>query len=340
MRGLAREGEKMSSPLTAVATARQECATRAPCEIDSKSGRHPAWRGAPALPAAAIWGALNLLALFICCTWLARSAPLRLTALEVYSSTLCVSLLNVSAWLFLQIGSSSDHDRLTHVRLRFWGALILSVNPLLVLANCSTSQGPFCVTCLAAVLAVAAGAYLKPSCATSAMARKGGSTAIPGRSTLDRRAYQDRPTNSMLLLWEREGRAAAESLSGIAKCSIARSVAAGSAGASPSRASALEHDAVHWMGRTVEADGTERLQGSTVADFASGQKQTIVHLAFCPPFAATPEFSCDSGTDSACRLKVAAVYPYGARIELKRTEAGDEPAKVQIRYAASVTNQR
>ncbi len=83
-------------------------------------------------------------------------------------------------------------------------------------------------------------------------------------------------------------------------------------------------DAQQWFSRNT-ADGQDRIEGQVTAEFAAGQTLAMVHLTFNPPFSALPELECepeetdDPATD--LRWKVAALYRYGARIEVRRTSA-------------------
>lgn len=337
----------MSSPLKGSANPRPAGVVRTPPGIEVKSGRPPpGWQGAPAIPAWAIWGGLNMLALLLCCHGLMRAVPIRLTALEIYISTVCVSFLNVSAWQFLRLAGKTEHVRPQSARLRFWGALVLSLNPLLVLAAWSTSAGPFYATCLAIFLAMASSAILWQNGPT---ARIAASAAFADHPNSRKTSFQRLRIESAFRLRQCEDDVPAGPFPRLAE--ILDHPVNGSAGVPASSGSssirvhapkqvdassevpATEQDPLHWMSRTADADGAEHLQGGTVVDFASGQKQAIVHVAFCPPFTGTPEIECDSDDDDACRLKVAAVYPYGVRIELKRAESA-APARVRIRYAA------
>lgn len=90
-----------------------------------------------------------------------------------------------------------------------------------------------------------------------------------------------------------------------------------------------------WMRRYRGPDGAERLEGIAAAEFASGQKQASVHLAFCPPFARKPELTCLPDDEGAVRLKVGALYAYGARLDVKRTSGAAEPLVVPIHFAAA-----
>lgn len=87
--------------------------------------------------------------------------------------------------------------------------------------------------------------------------------------------------------------------------------------------------------RFVTPEGTDRLDGTILAEFPPNRKLVTIHIVFCPPFARTPTFEC-AAESSGVRVGVSAVYPYGARLELKRTEEIGEPARVPVAFEASL----
>lgn len=81
--------------------------------------------------------------------------------------------------------------------------------------------------------------------------------------------------------------------------------------------------ASHWQRRTATG-GEEVLTGMSVARFQPGEKQIQLHLSFCPPLARPPQLDFALPEGLPVRCKAAAVYAYGARLELRRTEAAEE----------------
>ena len=88
--------------------------------------------------------------------------------------------------------------------------------------------------------------------------------------------------------------------------------------------------------RSTAADGTEELAGWLRIPFAAGQRTGSVHVAFCPPFARTPELSVEQIDGPEARLKTTQVLPYGARLDLKLHAASESPASVVLQFAAWV----
>lgn len=101
--------------------------------------------------------------------------------------------------------------------------------------------------------------------------------------------------------------------------------------------SAEDSDFSHWIQRSVVEGGDERIEGGVSASFAAGQKRTIAHVAFVPPLSERPRVECHLLDDVAVVLKVAAIYPYGLRIELRRSESILEAQAVRISFSATTS---
>lgn len=72
--------------------------------------------------------------------------------------------------------------------------------------------------------------------------------------------------------------------------------------------------------QTHDAKGLKNVAGVARLTFRPGERQTELHLAFCPSFASTPTFDCRQSGGPDVRIKVTQTMPYGARIEVQRTE--------------------
>jgi hypothetical protein len=88
----------------------------------------------------------------------------------------------------------------------------------------------------------------------------------------------------------------------------------------------------HRQSRSIDADGCDRLEGHLRIDFAAGQKQAVTHVPFSPPFARTPEVECEVLDDADVRLKPAAIYTYGVRLEARRSGDTSRPQSVPVGY--------
>lgn len=89
-----------------------------------------------------------------------------------------------------------------------------------------------------------------------------------------------------------------------------------------------------WMTRQSLPDGTEQIEGAIRVSFAAGQRAASVHVPFSPPFASVPQVECETDGDDPARWKLAVVYAYGMRIDLKR-ESSNEPAEIELSYSAT-----
>jgi hypothetical protein len=86
--------------------------------------------------------------------------------------------------------------------------------------------------------------------------------------------------------------------------------------------------------RSLAVDGTEELAGWLRIPFAAGQRTGSAHLAFCPPFAHTPELNFEQLDGPEARLKTVQILPYGARVDLKLHAASELPAGVVLHFSA------
>jgi hypothetical protein len=80
------------------------------------------------------------------------------------------------------------------------------------------------------------------------------------------------------------------------------------------------------------------LLGWIRAAFAAGQRTANVHLAFCPPTAATPEVEIEQIDGPESRVQVSQVLPYGVRVELKLSEPAEESTIVLLQFSAIATD--
>ena len=87
------------------------------------------------------------------------------------------------------------------------------------------------------------------------------------------------------------------------------------------------------MTRQTLPDGAEEIEGSVRVLFSAGQRLASVHVPFSPPFAVAPQVECELNSEEDARWKVSVVYPYGMRIELKRSGSSAD-AEVELNYSA------
>jgi hypothetical protein len=84
------------------------------------------------------------------------------------------------------------------------------------------------------------------------------------------------------------------------------------------------------------AEGGQELSGWLRMNLAAGQRTDTLHVAFCPPFEHAPIVEAEAVSGPDCRIKVAEVMPYGARLEIKlnASTSADESLLVSF-FAAS-----
>lgn len=95
-----------------------------------------------------------------------------------------------------------------------------------------------------------------------------------------------------------------------------------------------EDSTTQWMTRQSLPDGADQIEGSIRVPFVAGQRAASVHVPFSPPFASVPQVECETDGDAPARWKLAVVYAYGMRVDLKR-ESSDEPAGIELSYSAT-----
>jgi hypothetical protein len=86
--------------------------------------------------------------------------------------------------------------------------------------------------------------------------------------------------------------------------------------------------------RRIETNGDDVLEVQSVAFFPAGTRQAVLHIPFSPAFAETPRVECEVADGSEVRLKMGAIFPYGARVELKRGDADLEELGVAVELFA------
>ena len=73
--------------------------------------------------------------------------------------------------------------------------------------------------------------------------------------------------------------------------------------------------------------------------FAAGQRSGSVHVAFCPPFARTPELSVEQIDGPEARIRTAQLLPYGVRLDLKLAAEAEQDSRVLLQLMRSDEDQ-
>lgn len=88
-------------------------------------------------------------------------------------------------------------------------------------------------------------------------------------------------------------------------------------------------------------DGTEMLIGNLLAHFQPGARHEVVHIPLSPPFPCIPQVQCDlvKATNESVRVKVAAVFPFGIRLEFRRNSGLElaESARIVLEVRSNRT---
>ncbi|HUQ72319.1 MAG TPA: hypothetical protein VM165_22525 [Planctomycetaceae bacterium] len=104
--------------------------------------------------------------------------------------------------------------------------------------------------------------------------------------------------------------------------------------------SAEDADAIQTMSRRSSEEG-EVIEGVVRVILPPGDRDATVHLSFCPPLATTPTVELEDVDGLGWELKVAAAYPFGLRLQIRRGRLCDEEMIGRIAYwALSATASR
>lgn len=76
-------------------------------------------------------------------------------------------------------------------------------------------------------------------------------------------------------------------------------------------------DMTQWQTRSRSVTG-ESIEGGIRIEFAEGQREVTVHISFCPPLARCPELMTEDIDGADLEIRVAASYPFGARLSVRR----------------------
>jgi hypothetical protein len=93
-------------------------------------------------------------------------------------------------------------------------------------------------------------------------------------------------------------------------------------------------EVVQQLVRGRGADGSDTLSGFARLVFAPGQRSGSVHVAFCPPFARTPELSVEQIDGPEARVRTAQLLPYGVRLDLKLPLEAQQYTSALLQFTA------
>lgn len=86
------------------------------------------------------------------------------------------------------------------------------------------------------------------------------------------------------------------------------------------------------LSRVRTADGCETVHGTLVAEFAAGERQTTLYVAFCPPFERLPSVEANVADDSEADVKLSQVLHNGAQFDVRLPQAANEATNVAVEF--------
>jgi len=88
------------------------------------------------------------------------------------------------------------------------------------------------------------------------------------------------------------------------------------------------------IGRNNCVAGPRQIRAIRRAEFAPGERNATVHVAFCPPFELLPQVEAEIAEGPDASVKVAQVLHNGARLEVRLAQPAAESATVGLEFAA------
>lgn len=256
-----------------------------------------AWHDVRAFPPLAAWGAVHCVALMLLVRRAADPSSLKLTATQISQSATFTALLMIAVRALL----ARIESRPPSGRMRFVFAVASAV-PIITLIFGSARRLPLGTSAYLALMALGVGLAVW----------------LWNREVVDR----------FLLAFVTDSNCVAEH----------RASTPFIAHGPPEHPDVSQPD--KWeilrMTRTTMPEGTDRLEGVSVAEFAAGQSTTTLHIPFHPAFSRAPNFECQTSEGAAVRIKGSAAYTYGGRIELKRSGNDSSAARVEVRFSATL----
>lgn len=98
---------------------------------------------------------------------------------------------------------------------------------------------------------------------------------------------------------------------------------------------AYDEDVTQWMSRRATDDG-EVVEGWLRVEFPAGQRETTAHVSFCPPLSGPPEMETEDLDGADLEVRVGTVFPFGARLSIRRSGSIAQPYSARIGFVAVV----
>jgi hypothetical protein len=97
---------------------------------------------------------------------------------------------------------------------------------------------------------------------------------------------------------------------------------------------AIPPEVTQYLTRMRTPEGGEAMSGVLRVEFTAQQKTQVVHVSFCPPFAATPQFCVEPGDGPPASVEVSQLAPFGARLEVKLDCPAQQSSTVTLQFEA------
>jgi len=98
--------------------------------------------------------------------------------------------------------------------------------------------------------------------------------------------------------------------------------------------SSLPEGVRHRIERTCDEQDQDICRGQVRSHFQLGQRTESIHLAFCPPFAVTPQLHAEQIDGPDATLKTMQILPYGARLEIRLSKTYPQPVQTMVEFSA------
>jgi hypothetical protein len=82
------------------------------------------------------------------------------------------------------------------------------------------------------------------------------------------------------------------------------------------------------------SEGNEAVRGTVVAEFAAGQRDATLYVAFCPPFERLPDIETDVADGFPVAVKVAQRLHNGTQLDVRLAEPAEESLAVTVVFFA------
>jgi hypothetical protein len=92
---------------------------------------------------------------------------------------------------------------------------------------------------------------------------------------------------------------------------------------------------IQQLTRYRHADGTQTIYGRLLAEFATGDRSTMLHVAFCPPFDCLPTVEAEAVDDSPASVNVTQLLHNGVQLEVRRPAPAAAPQSTTIELFAT-----